>query len=166
MQIEVTTKLQQAYPGHDLDHNVLSICENLQALEATVSSMVISTDGTKSSGNTIASTQKLGFGPDASGTSSPTTSMSDSGVSAGTQVNYIPIHTSSSGRTPLFLFHDGSGMVGPYSVIRDFDRNIYAFFDPHVFGLKAHFSSIQDMATQYISHLSKRETPSLIVGGT
>ena len=166
MQIEMTTKLRQAYPGNDLDHNALSICENLHALEATICSMVVNTDGTKSSGNATPSPEKSGFASDVSGTNSPRTSMSDDGVSGGPQINSIPIHTSSSGSTPLFLFHDGSGMVGQYSGIHDFDRNLHAFFDPHFFNPKAHFSSINDMATQYISHLSKTETPSLIVGGT
>ena len=165
MQIEITTKLRQEYPENDLDHNSLSICKDLHALEATICSMVVNTNGTKSSSNATPSPEKFGFASHVSGTSSPRTNVSDDVFSPGSQINPIAVHTSSNGYTPLFLFHDGSGMVGQYSRIRDFDRNLYAFFDPHCFSPKAHFSSVTDMAKQYISRLSKTETPSLIVGG-
>lgn len=169
MQIEMTSKLRQAFPGNDLDHNALSSCENLHALEATISSMLgITTttpDSPRSGSNASPSPKKSGFASDASGANSPRTSISNSTVSGGAQMNSTALHMSSSGRTPLFLFHDGSGMVGQYSRICDFDRSLHGFFDPHFFSPKAHFSSIHKMATQYISHLSKSETPSLIIGG-
>ena len=165
MQIEIATKLRQAYPENDLDHNTLSICKDLHALEATICSMIVNTNGMKSSGNATPSLEKFGFASHVSGTSSPRTNVSDDIFSPRSQINPIAVHISSNGYTPLFLFHDGSGIVGQYSKIRDFDRNLYAFFDPHCLSPKSRFSSVTDMATQYISRLSKTETPSLIVGG-
>ena len=165
MQIEITTKLRQTFPGNDLDHNALSNCQNIHALEGLVSSMVVDVDGSGSSGDAKVLKQKPGFTPDAGGNGSSLTSMAYNGASKGAQINSISIHTSSNGRAPLFLFHDGSGLVGPYCEIHNLDRSLRAFFDPLFLNPKAHFSSIQEMATQYVSHLSTRETPSLIVGG-
>ena len=163
MQIEMTSKLRQAFPANDLDHNVLATCENLHALEATILSTLptpIATPDGARSGDSASPSSK-----GASGDCSPRTSISDSSISKLAQMNPTPLQTSFSGLAPLFLFHDGSGMVSQYSRIRDLDRSLHAFFDPHFSSSKEHFSSIPEMAAQYISHLSKSERLSLIVGG-
>ena len=165
MQIEMTAQLKKAFPGNSLDHNALSICKNLHTLEATICSMIANTNRTKISDYATPSPEKSGSASEASGSSSPRTSVPDSSVSGVHQINSVAIHTSSSGHTPLLLFHDGSGMVGHYSRISDFDRSVHAFFDPYSFSSKARFSSISEMAAQYISHLSRMDTPSMIVGG-
>lgn len=170
MQIEMTIKLRQAFPGKDLDHNVLSVCENLYALEATISSILGATtnntpDNAQSGFNTPASLDQSGSTSNASSTASLQSSVSDDTPAEGAQMNSTTIHSSSSHHSPLYLFHDGSGMVSQYSGIQDLGRTLHAFFDPYFFTPKRQFSTIQEMAARYTSYLTVSKTPSMILGG-
>ena len=170
MQIEMTMKLRQAFPDKDLDHNVLSVCENLYALEATIASTLGATadntpDNAQSGINTPASVDQSGSSSNSSSTVSLQSSVSSGTPAEGVQMNSTAIHSSPGHHNPLYLFHDGSGMVNQYSGILHLGRSLHAFFDPYFFTPKRQFSSIQEMAAKYTSYLTASETPSMILGG-
>ena len=76
MQLEMTLKLRQVFPGNELDHNALAMCKNLHALEATISSTLLSSISTLNGADLGINASPSSKG--ASGVCSPQTSISDS----------------------------------------------------------------------------------------
>lgn len=156
MQIEITLRLKNAFPGHDLDHNRLAHCESVLALKSLIMSMLGLTaeDGDSSSSKSLASTER---------TSREASSRSS--LSEGEKTNPTILHLSTNSNIPMCLFHDGSGLVSMYAHMGDFDRSTYAFSDPSLFNPKVHFASLEQMTAHYVSRLISLELPSLILGG-
>ncbi|KAF4332180.1 polyketide synthase [Fusarium beomiforme] len=158
MQIEITSKLSRLFPGKiGLTHHALSECETLQEMESMLSSS-LQVSGKQQSNqmyvddadicraSTSQSTEAVT--PTYSGASDPLDTMT------GSQILPVTLHLSDGMRTPLCLFHDGSGQVNMYKRLRGYDRTCYAFFDPH-FGIsgdkRVFYSSVTEMAEHYVS---------------
>ncbi|KAK6210644.1 Type I Iterative PKS [Pestalotiopsis sp. IQ-011] len=159
MQIEIISKLTRTFPGQTgLNHHALSSCETLEALE-----------------NTLASILHASVGIDALVEAATLTSRQDScqrtlvpseySPSDMVQENPVKLHHSDGQRTPLCLFHDGSGQVSMYARLHDHDRTTYAFFDPQFASDQRPLASISQMAQHYISQIAKVEQAPIILGG-
>lgn len=156
MQIEITSKLKQTFPATAVDHNSLTECDTIQALEdALVSGLFNSDDDAMQLSN-----ENHGELHE-----NQTGSLQNWSLEKSQGGNPAALCTSYSKAAPLYLFHDGSGQVSVYSKMLDVDRNLHAFFDPDFPTQKPLITSLTRMAERYCSYLSKSRTPSLIVGG-
>lgn len=178
MQIEITAKLNQAFPRSALDHDLLFNCDTLRESEEKLLSMFDPPQPgqTDSKATTIQTPNE----------STPTTRSSPSQEESlgnndlgdfGDQYPQIHLeqptptkptvlHASSGLQTPLCLIHDGSGQSSMYRQIRSPDRSILAFHDPDFLSPARQTTSIEQMARRYVASLSPLETPSLIIGGS
>ena len=168
MQIEMSAKLSQAFPNSPIDYDSLFECETLQEVE----DRIVPTEA-RTRRNPPKSSRKTSF--DSKSTTSPASSYTSvdsdreeherNSPLAGKSPEPKYLQTVSGTRTPLCLFHDGSGQSSMYRQIRSPDQSILAFSDPDFMGASLQTSSIEQMASRYISSLSPSETPSLILGG-
>lgn len=72
---------------------------------------------------------------------------------------------SSSGNTlPLFLIHDGSGLVNYYERLGNLDRTIWAIHNPHFLTAKP-WDSLVQMATAYTSYIMSKSSGPILLGG-
>ncbi|RDB14789.1 Non-reducing polyketide synthase terA [Hypsizygus marmoreus] len=76
----------------------------------------------------------------------------------------IPIQTSNSRRIPLFLIHDGSGLVNYYDRLPSLDRSVWGVHNPR-FTTSRPWDSVTEMAQTYADYIVRRSTGSLILGG-
>lgn len=167
MQIEITAKITQAFPGSTLDHDIMAKCDTIQSFQDILLARLVPVD------HGILQEQN----------SDTLNARTDSGLSnvvanikqakdlpkcelTGPQRNPVPLHTESNAKaTPLFCFHDGSGQVSMYANIRNLGRTLWAFFDPDYTTKNPRPASLSQMAARYATSISKSETPSLILGG-
>ncbi|KAH7885548.1 putative polyketide synthase [Phlebopus sp. FC_14] len=68
------------------------------------------------------------------------------------------------GISPLFLIHDGSGLVTYYGRLSSLNRNVWGLSDPRFF-LKDHWKSVDEMANAYTQIIEKYAGDALILGG-
>jgi acyl carrier protein len=69
-------------------------------------------------------------------------------------------------KAPLFLFHDGSGLVNMYSRLHDLGRRVYGFFNAGFFDVRENPSSLDEMVERYTSRFDATSTPEVVLGGT
>ncbi|OBS25289.1 hypothetical protein FPOA_05822 [Fusarium poae] len=165
MQIEIVSKISRLFPGQTgLNHHALSECETLGELDDILSS-VLQPSFKQCSVSETSSPRQTGI---------VTPASSDSSVNDGSvhrfEVLPVVLHTSEEARTPLCLFHDGSGQISMYKRLRGHDRTTYAFFDPKFRGFskdRSFYSSIEEMAEDYVSRILTTRQPisSLILCG-
>ncbi|KAG6872570.1 hypothetical protein C0995_008721 [Termitomyces sp. Mi166 len=93
----------------------------------------------------------------------PTNTAMVTGV-LGLEVNPVPIQSSNSERLPLFLIHDGSGLVNYYKRLFSLDRQIWAIHNPN-FATSQPWNSISQMARTYAKLIADLSTGPVIVGG-
>ncbi|KAF9489009.1 hypothetical protein BDN71DRAFT_370071 [Pleurotus eryngii] len=76
------------------------------------------------------------------------------------------LQTSRHGRPPLFLVHDGSGIVTHYSRIGNIDRGLWGMFNPLFFENK-HWDGVVPMAQAYAKHILNTSTGDapILIGG-
>ncbi|RGP61684.1 polyketide synthase [Fusarium sporotrichioides] len=166
MQIEIVSKISRLFPGQNgLSHHAISECETLEELDDMLSS-VLQRSVKQSSASQTSSSQQTGIVTPAFSNSS----VEDSNTSGFDEALPVILHTSEGTRTPLCLFHDGSGQISMYKRIRDHDRSTYAFFDPKFEGFgkeRSFYLSVEDMTENYVLRiLSTRPlTSSLILCG-
>jgi iterative type I PKS product template protein len=79
-------------------------------------------------------------------------------------VSLVPIQDSKSGRVPLFLIHDGSGLVHYYDRLTYMDRPIWGINNPH-FITGEPWDSTFDMAKAYADLVASQGTGPIILGG-
>ncbi|KAF5549199.1 polyketide synthase [Fusarium mexicanum] len=175
MQIEVASKLAHLVPEHiGVNHHALSECETLEEIESMLSSSLQSSGNRQSNQihfhNANVSPASLS---QSTGAVTPTYSGASDMLDAGTRSPILPVtlHLSDGNRTPLCLFHDGSGQVHMYKRLGGHDRTTYAFFDPH-FGVRDDkrfcYSTVTEMAEDYVSMIISNATiqsSPLILGG-
>ena len=167
MQIEITTKLQQAFPGNSIDHRSLSECDTIQALEKVLHTAIaplrIETAAKPSKsvdGNLTEIKIHDEEGLDQKREHTPVVSPTQ------TTDNPVLIQHSRSEKTPVFLIHDGSGQVGMYARMdRVKDRKIYAFRDVHQDGELQQHSELNAMAAEYVCNILDMEVSPVILGG-
>ncbi|KAG6896291.1 Type I Iterative PKS [Termitomyces sp. T32_za158] len=80
------------------------------------------------------------------------------------ETNPVPIQSSNSGRLPLFLIHDGSGLVSYYERLSPLDRPVWAIYNPN-FVTSQPWNSISLMARTYAKSIADLITGPVIVGG-
>ena len=73
------------------------------------------------------------------------------------------LRTSTSGKAPCYLFHDGSGFSTMYQKIEDLDRTVYGFSSPSLVGSSTNFKALSEMASCYIREIEATEP--VILGG-
>lgn len=73
--------------------------------------------------------------------------------------------SANSGRSPLFLIHDGSGLVHYIRRLLPLDRDVWGIHNPYLFG-KNPWDTVEDMAAEYAGYV-KSTAPSgpVILGG-
>lgn len=157
MQIEIASKLKQAFPGSSVDHASLAECDTIQALSDAIASVQVNSDD---------GVMHIPNGHDSGPNEDQTGALQNWALEKSQDRNPVVLHTSYSKAVPLYLFHDGSGQVSVYTKMLDVDRDLHAFFDPDFPTQKPLVTSLAQMAERYCSNLSKSQTPSLIVGGT
>ena len=167
MQIEITTKLQRAFPGRSIDHRSLSECDTIQALEEALHTAIaplrIDT-ATKPSSGVDGNLMEIEIHDEEA--LDQKRELTPVVKSARTTDNPVLIQHSSSEKTPIFLVHDGSGQVGMYAQInRIKDRKIYAFRDVQQDGQPQRRRGLTAMAAEYVSNILDMDVSSVILGG-
>lgn len=73
--------------------------------------------------------------------------------------------TTSPGKAPLFLIHDGSGLVYYIQRLLPLHRDVWGIHNPHFF-TQHPWNTVEDMATEYAGYV-KHAAPSgpVILGG-
>ena len=167
MQIEITTKITQAFPGSTLDHNIMAECDTIQNFEDLLLSLLVpASPGMVQEQNSDSLQTRTDYG----------LSNEVTNIKQGKdllhckltmpQRNPVPLYTISDTKaTPLFCFHDGSGQISMYANIRNLGRSLWAFFDPDYTTENPRPANLSQMAARYATSISKSETPSLILGG-
>ncbi|KKY24989.1 putative polyketide synthase [Phaeomoniella chlamydospora] len=116
---------------------------------------------------TVSELGQLVFSQKASGATSTT-----SGVATTTTTDtshaavLVNMQTGSKDLPPLFLFHDGSGMVGMYKTLDQIGCNVFGVANPDLKADHHWATSLVDMARHYASAIAATPTRSVILGGT
>ncbi|GLB38792.1 putative polyketide synthase [Lyophyllum shimeji] len=76
----------------------------------------------------------------------------------------LPIQTSGSERLPLFLIHDGSGLVNYYERLSPMGRPVWAIHNPNFLSTRP-WHSLKDMATAYADYINRQTTGPVLLGG-
>lgn len=76
----------------------------------------------------------------------------------------LPLQKSTSHSLPLFLIHDGSGLINYYNGITSLGRQVWGFNNPH-FASSEPWSGVHAMASAYATYISKITTGPVILGG-
>jgi iterative type I PKS product template protein len=79
-------------------------------------------------------------------------------------VNLVPIQVSNSGRTPVFLVHDGSGLIHYYDRLSQLDRPIWGINNPRFIAAEP-WESIVHMAKAYADIVANQAVGPIILGG-
>lgn len=162
MQIEIVSRLAREFPEiTSLSQLDLSECETLSSLEHNLVSIMQSS---KRIYFPMENPESTSYQVPCQQRNSP---ISEYALADKAQCeNPVALHSSpKTSGIPLFLFHDGSGQVSAYARMRNHDRDTYAFFDPYFGNEHRPFSSISQIAKNYISRLRLSKSSSLIVGG-
>jgi acyl carrier protein len=77
----------------------------------------------------------------------------------------LPLQKSASQALPLFLMHDGSGLINYYNGIKSLGRQVWGFNNPH-FATSEPWSGVSEMAAAYAKYISNITRDSVILGGT
>lgn len=76
----------------------------------------------------------------------------------------VPIQNSTNERLPLFLIHDGSGLVNYYERLLSLGRTIWGINNPH-FLIAKPWGSVVEMAAAYAHLIRGKTSGPLIIGG-
>jgi len=76
----------------------------------------------------------------------------------------LPLQKSSSKALPLFLIHDGSGLINYYNGITSLERQVWGFNNPHFISSEP-WSGVPAMAAAYAKYISHITTGPIILGG-
>lgn len=76
----------------------------------------------------------------------------------------LPLQRSDSQTLPLFLVHDGSGLINYYRGISPLGRNVWGFNNPK-FITSEPWASVIEMASVYADHVSKITLGPVVLGG-
>ncbi|KAL0577637.1 polyketide beta-ketoacyl-synthase [Marasmius crinis-equi] len=75
-----------------------------------------------------------------------------------------PLVRSDGSASPLYLIHDGSGLVNHYSRISTINRTVWGIFNPN-FLTSVPWPDLQSMAAKYATIISRTSTGPFIIGG-
>ncbi|KAM0544995.1 hypothetical protein ACHAPJ_011576 [Fusarium lateritium] len=174
MQIEIASKISRSFPGQTgLSHHALSECETLEEMDNMLLSVLQPSTKKPQKTSVYGSGNSGGSSSQSTGVITPASSPSSHSAEAFHDSQTLPVtlHVAEGPRTPLCLFHDGSGQIGMYKRLRGHDRTTYAFFDPkfEFYGEKRSFyPSLVLMAEDYVSMIISKvrhRTSPLILGG-
>ncbi|KXN83388.1 Conidial yellow pigment biosynthesis polyketide synthase [Leucoagaricus sp. SymC.cos] len=76
----------------------------------------------------------------------------------------LPLQKSTSSTLPLFLIHDGSGLINYYNGITSLERQVWGFNNPH-FASSEPWSGVPAMASAYAKCISNITKGPVILGG-
>ncbi|THH20593.1 hypothetical protein EW146_g801 [Bondarzewia mesenterica] len=85
------------------------------------------------------------------------------------QLETVPIlvqeaSAAAAGSSPLFLIHDGSGLVDYIRNLSPLGRDVWGIHNPH-FITSQHWDSVESMASKYAHYAANTTTDPLILGG-
>ena len=143
--IETLHALNDHY-GIALPQDIFSNCIDLPSLEAYISSSLVSSKAVKNPEQVISARHRS--------------------LEHAFHLDLLPraIKTSSSTQYPLFVIHDGSGLIDYYERLSDIDRNIWGIHNPN-FLSEQQWKSVSDMATAYSSFVMSVTKGPLLLGG-
>ncbi|KAE9395866.1 alpha/beta-hydrolase [Gymnopus androsaceus JB14] len=76
----------------------------------------------------------------------------------------VPLQRSNSAQPPLFLFHDGSGLVNYYERVDSLDRDVWGIYNPK-FSTGEDWSDVETMAAHYSKIITQTVSGPLLIGG-
>jgi len=76
----------------------------------------------------------------------------------------LPLQKSAFKALPLFLIHDGSGLINYYNGITSLERQVWGFNNPHFISSEP-WSGVPAMASAYAKYISNITTGPVILGG-
>ena len=159
MQIEIATKLKDAFPGTDFDHHDLTQHETLGAVEELLEYKILLN-------RNRSDTREI---PTPTTRSSTDTEITSTGISEtfvrASKAEPSLLHTSDNAHVPVYLIHDGSGQIGMYTRLCKLDRNVLGFFDPDYPREPLQVTSLEQMAARYTSSIVTSGVHDLIIGG-
>ena len=159
MQIEIATKLKDAFPETDFNHHDILQHETLQAVEELLEYNV-------QLRQKHSNLQECLTPATLSSTNAKITQASVSQtIVKSSKANPSLLHTSDNAKPPMYLIHDGSGQVGMYAKLCKLDRNVLGFFDPDFPREPREVMSLEQMAARYASCFVTSEVHDLIIGG-
>lgn len=165
MQIEMASKLKEAFPESGIEQSDLLHCKTLQALaDLLVIKMQHHRRENAVQTSLTSANQELFSGLKDS--SDPCKTLQPDAAMKPLHTNPLLLNVSDGTKLPIYLIHDGSGLVGMYGRICNPDRDVFAFYDPDFSGQETTITSLEQMAERYASCLNISGTPSLIIGGT
>ncbi|KAF5350379.1 hypothetical protein D9758_012473 [Tetrapyrgos nigripes] len=146
----------------DLPNNFFTICPTIRSVQTDLSSRL-----GKTGKSTPFSLSPLSFLevplPDEDEGSGPMLSES---LAKTLKLDMIPVplQKSFTDRPPLFVIHDGSGLVNYYEKLSSLDRDLRGIHNPR-FSCAKPWSSIQEMASAYADIIAKSGNKSVLLGG-
>lgn len=76
----------------------------------------------------------------------------------------VCLQESTTDRVPLFLIHDGSGLINYYDRLSSLNRPTWGIYNPH-FVTAQPWDSVTQMAISYADYVSSQTTGPVILGG-
>lgn len=76
----------------------------------------------------------------------------------------VCLQESTTGRVPLFLIHDGSGLINYYDRLSSLNRPTWGIYNPR-FAAAQPWVSVTQMAISYADYVSSQTTGPVILGG-
>ncbi|ETW82343.1 polyketide synthase variant A [Heterobasidion irregulare TC 32-1] len=159
MLIEIAGDLRSAFPAANLDSSALALCRTVldivEQVEARIrSNLVPRSDAIAPS---LCARDKPAMSADGN------LELSLHPLLSGT----IPIHVQrapTAGCAPLFLIHDGSGLVYYIRSLSPLGRDVWGIHNPH-FITGQRLDSVEAMAAEYAQYAEETTTDPLILGG-
>lgn len=139
--------------GYDLPHNILASCATVQAIQSFISGRLPATISD--------------CAVDASEALTPT--IDPESIVKAYKLGKVPVpiqKASSRGHLPLFLIHDGSGLVNYYNRLSPLGREVWGIHNPHFLSENPWpWDSLESMAAEYADYVMHLTSDPVVIGG-
>ncbi|KAJ7621501.1 hypothetical protein DFH06DRAFT_1448289 [Mycena polygramma] len=185
--IEIFGALRMEFPDAELDAHDLSSCITVADICRKVASKVEASMGTVPSSPSLIQTESessssrwmlvddlssedaaVGEFEEGSRPADTTCSASFTRITKALQLDTLPVliqrPETHRGRLPLFLIHDGSGLINYYHRLSSLGRPIWAIHNPR-FASGRPWAGLADMAATYVDYILSETSGPLLLGG-
>lgn len=169
MILELVTAVKKEFPDQSVEESILTQCSSIFDLENAILS-ACSTPTTQTPDET-SSTATTDLSMDTSEFEETSKKLIDqSQKSPRVQEpklddSLISIEKGDPARTPLYLFHDGSGLCSMYSQMHEIGHDTHAFSNPGFSEAENQPSTLIEMAAGYALHVDTSTKRPVILGG-